>query len=297
VVGELDRTSGETNDIVLDGEKLWNVSVDGADYYVDGWFATQDGITKPTLNFYDADWNITTVYDFPNNRSITLNGKTFDITVGTDRNLILTEVVATPPAVTAYVSELKAQFTNMNVTLTLQSDKTYLIQIAHMPCPESMNCSSPAPGSFGSLSLKLDASGKRIANSMTVSYNGVIASGKDADLLFDSMTACPQGEICAVNVMAGSDAVILKEMASINVAKVDNGSIYFTKDGNKFKTYRDEQGNVQLKRLATPFDISISANTSNNGTNLRVRVLDENGNAEVTRNGETRKGVYDPATK
>jgi hypothetical protein len=169
-----------------------------------------------------------------------------------------------PPAVQAYVDELQKQLGVGYIVKAVFADGKYQVSITlndklGMPVKE---------GQLTSLSFNLNELGvctNGVPPHCETSYvidpsslQATYSEKVDARLLFGGVrellirqnTVC-NGQTCTARFI--TDQEVLGAMTTLTVSKVDeNGAIHFTRDGKNYKTYRDEQGNVQLEEELPP---------------------------------------------
>ena len=291
VRGEPDILSGESDDIKLAGNQ-----------HVLGYYVTYREYEHTDENgqwvnegyrlmFYDIEqaWQVVAAVDFPAQDTVILNGIEYKIAMDQEGLLHLEETM--PPAVTNFLTDLKNSLGDgFTVTAERQKDGTYLVSVVDAKIDSRL-----LRLGLAGMGFIISSNGNLDTSQMKVTYYGGDSHiAVDGQLLFEAMRVCPQGQACT-NVYL-TDIDVLKEMSALSVTKVENGAIYFSKDGNNYKAYRDAQNNVQLIGLVTPFKIEASLSPETESNNLTITV-DENGDAKIIETGSLRSGKFDPASK
>lgn len=160
--------------------------------------------------------------------------------------------VEVPPAVRQYTEELK-KILGDDFLVGVKAFAMGIKCEEGKPCDNirysvfiERNPKSERPVSIGDLqtmSFGISKEGEPYLDSLQVTYEGFQIP--DAQLLFAAMTACPQGQMCTMQMTRPLDA--FKKLSEIKVTGVEDGTIRYSLNGVNYKTYRDKEGNVVLE--------------------------------------------------
>jgi hypothetical protein len=168
-------------------------------------------------------------------------------------------VALIPSEVQAFVEQLEqALGSDSRYELGFYRDDPYHISIGFKssvpPSPDGAILASiffPSAGRLAGLDFKLTGDGKVDLSTLQATYQGAdndTVFSVDAQLLFEAMGVCPEGQVCVAQAL--SDADKLAKMTQITVTLVDqDGTIYFTQDKKNYKTYRDANGTVKVEEV------------------------------------------------
>ena len=210
-----------------------------------------DCVTSPIVNWEVmkamSQLNVTKVENLEIN--FVLGGKSYKAYRNADGRVMLDEIVALPPAVQAYVDQLKQKVGDgFKVVATRRDDGTYLISVSD----SKMYTKAPEAG-LQLLSFVTNQEGIVQDGSVQASYYE--AQKVDGNLLFGAAVhlADPcygQGELCtqlALTVQESSQRA-LALLTQIKVGSVEaSGAIHLTFNGKNYKAYRDIEGNLRLE--------------------------------------------------
>ena len=85
-----------------------------------------------------------------------------------------------------------------------------------------------------------------VISGITATYYGMPEGQEfDSQLLYEAMGVCPEGQKCD----AMTDVERLSRMTQVTINRVEDGVIYFTRDGVDYKTYRDRGGVVYVVQV------------------------------------------------
>ncbi len=164
-------------------------------------------------------------------------------------NVLKTKII--PPAVQAYVNQLRQALSWYQVLAVLipgTNPPQYRVSVTP-PDGSVRSGVSPVfqPGQLRSMSVIVGANGI-FSRMEDAAFEGI--QGVDAQLLYAGMMKLIQTSGTHHKFLP-DDVVALVMITQSNVTKVENGAIFFLKDGKNYKTYRDAAGAVKVEEVVT----------------------------------------------